>query len=121
MMKYPARKDPYSGEIFIPRRRNQRFANPVTKRAWHNQRAIALADEKRSVNKILEKNRKILSAMLGNQDSAEALLLDLERQGFHFNYLTHTERHEEKVWRYIYGIRYFTDGKNKIIIQKTHV
>ncbi|HRY97478.1 MAG TPA: hypothetical protein P5550_00325 [Bacteroidales bacterium] len=120
MMKYPARKDPYTGEMFVPGRRNQRFASKETKNAWHNQRAIALADEKRAVNKVLEKNRKILASLLGDQASVETTLLDLERQGFRFNYLTHTRRHEEKVWRYIYGIRYLIEGKSKIIIEKTH-
>jgi hypothetical protein len=119
-MKYPARKDPYTGEMFVPGRRNQRFASKDTKNAWHNRRAIALADEKRAVNKTLEKNRKILSAVLGDQHTAEVLLLDLERRGFRFNYLTHTERHEDKVWRYRYGIRYLIQEKNKIIIQRTH-
>lgn len=54
------RKDPYSGEEFIAKRVNQRFARPENRIKFNNDAATALRRERSFLDKHVHKNQLIL-------------------------------------------------------------
>ncbi|WP_417371221.1 hypothetical protein [Gelidibacter japonicus] len=58
------KKDPYTGEKFLPKRSNQRFANPKNRKKYHNDKANRLRKTTEFVNKPLRLNRKILDYLM---------------------------------------------------------
>lgn len=80
-------KDPLTGELFIKRRNNQKFANRQNQIKYNNNLAQRKRDAKLPFEKALDKNRTILKEILG--DGKEKLISRdfLLGMGFSFGYL----------------------------------
>ena len=78
-------KDPYTGEVFIPLRSNQKFANRINQIAFNN----AIARENRRVKSpillVLNTNHKVLIKALGSKDSTIKSKDFLLGAGFNFS------------------------------------
>ncbi len=66
-MTLPIRKDPLTGEEFIPKRRNQKFASRKNQIAYNNEKAYSIRMANEPTQRILNKNRKVLSQKLGDK------------------------------------------------------
>ena len=95
--------DPYSGETFRPKRRNQVFASAQNRKNYHNEKAADLRSIKSAVDRQLTRNFLIISNLVekGKQEiiSKEELLL----KGYNHNYFTHLDDFKGKVCRCIYN------------------
>jgi len=84
------RTDPLTQETFYPKRTNQKFANRENQIRYNNQKAKSKRDTKYLLDKILDKNRNIISKLL-DKDSERYLSREfLLGAGFHFGCLTHS-------------------------------
>ena len=59
-MKNKTKIDPYTGETFEAKRRNQLFATRQNRIDYHNEQAALLRDEKAPANSPLHRNLQIL-------------------------------------------------------------
>ncbi len=82
----------YSGEEFIPRRTNQKFASTKNRMDYHNSRYRAFRKQKAKYDEKLHKNFCVLNELLSDTDVAVYHKQFLKGKGFSFNVLTHFER-----------------------------
>ncbi len=78
------KKDPLTGESFIPKRHNQSFANRANQIAFNNNKARRKRLSKAFVDKKLDKNRTILLNLLKDQDEVVKSTEFLNGAGFDF-------------------------------------
>jgi hypothetical protein len=83
------RVDPQTGELFWPKRHNQLFANRKNQIAFNNAKASVKRFEKGTIDKVLDKNRRILKQILGEKDGCIVSKDFLLGCGFVFRYYTH--------------------------------
>lgn len=91
-MEENQRKDPVTGEIFIPKRINQRFAKRQNQIRYNNLKAARKRRAKASIDKPLDKNRTILSRLLGDKKEIIKSRDYLLGCGYNFSYFTHSVR-----------------------------
>jgi len=111
-------KDPLTGELFIPQRNNQIFANRSNQIRYNNLRAGKKRKSKSTVDKILDKNRTILITVLNGEPEAVRSKDFLLGAGFHFGCLTHNDKVEEVVYHCIYDYCYTRLKNNQYNILK---
>ena len=85
-MHLQKRKDPYTGEEFIPKRNNQKFASRANQIAFNNVKAQKRRTKEAPVLKALRMNRTILEKTLGSKREIIKSKDFLEGAGFNFNY-----------------------------------
>jgi len=108
---------PYSGEKFLPRRRNQVFATVKNRMAFHNENAAALRHIKSPIDKQLDRNFVVLSELLEKGERKTFLKDKLLLKGFNPNYFTHLDDYEGKTARCIYHfVLPFSDNPNLITV-----
>jgi hypothetical protein len=56
--------DPFTGEEFVPKRSNQKFANAKNKNDYHNRKNRKIRHEEAPILNALKKNRAILVALM---------------------------------------------------------
>ena len=95
-MKKETRKDPLTGEEFIPKKSSQRFATPQNRIKYNNERASKIRLEKAFIDKPLHSNRNILKALLGAKSEIMVHQEFLRGNGFNYNIVTHMEKWEDK-------------------------
>lgn len=93
---------PYSGEKFVPRRRNQVFATPKNRRDFHNQKASEIRQIKAPINKYLDKNVLILNKLVPPGKTRTINTSELISMGFNTNVFTHLDNFKDSVCRCIY-------------------
>lgn len=109
--------DPYTKEEFIPKRRNQVFANTKNKTDYHNAQANELRERRAVIDKKIHSNHKLLLELLKIKDRIEIDEKILEGKGFFFNVFNHTAKYDNKWASAIYEFLYFKEkDSNKIII-----
>lgn len=120
-MNYTKRQDPYTGEEFIPRRYNQKFANRKNQVDYNNSQARVNKQMVCSINKILEVNRKILKAYLDGSMSRGKDCVIIQKEmlldgGFDFTYMTQSGIIEKEHVQllYEYGLIFMKDDWFKI-------
>lgn len=86
------RKDPLTGEIFQPKRINQRFANRRNQVRYNNLKAARKRRQKAFVDKPLDKNRTILIRILGDKKEVARTRDYLLGAGYDFGRFTHSKR-----------------------------
>ena len=79
----------YSGEEFIPRRANQKFATTKNRMDYHNSRYSAIRKLKAKYDEKLHKNFCVLNELMSEVDSGTFHKEFLKGKGFSFNVLTH--------------------------------
>lgn len=107
------RKDPLTGEAFVPRRTNQRFASRRNQIHYNNLKAGEKRKAKAQLDRLLDKNRTILKTVL--VDKKEVILSKdyLLGAGFHFGALTHNVKVGEATFHCIYDFSYTRHENNK--------
>ena len=106
------RIDPYTGESFIPKRSNQKYANEGNRIKNNNQKAKKLKEEKNEKNKILDKNLKIYKRILQNSNSEKKSKDYMEGAEFNSDIHTHIYENEGRTFfmTYDFGFTILDDG-----------
>ncbi len=115
-MSYPPRTDPQTGEVLFPKRRNQRFANPANRRAFHNQELLKQWDLRKRTRDFLEKNCRILQQHLGTHSTTQVSIEVLQAQGFDSEYLTRITVADGRTRYYLYDLYYIAISKTTLQI-----
>jgi hypothetical protein len=95
-------KDPFTGEFFIPKRKNQRFASALNRKNYHNANATKLNRIKAPIDNKLKNNFMILSNLTKSSQTATIEKEKMLIEGFDPNYFTHLQEYEGKAARCIY-------------------
>jgi hypothetical protein len=82
------KKDPLTGESFIPKRHNQSFANRANQIIFNNNKARKKRQAKAFVDKPLDKNRSILVQIMEGKDREIKSTEFLRGAGFDFRYFS---------------------------------
>ena len=90
------RKDLLTNEDFVPSRINQKFASPINRIKYHNQRANALRHSSAFVNKPLMTNLRILNELLIDNFEKVFHKEFLKGKGFNFGVCTHINDTDNK-------------------------
>jgi hypothetical protein len=111
--------DLLTGEKFIPKRINQRFASPINRIRFHNRQAKKIRLDKSHVDKPLHDNYFVLSRLLGRKSEAVFHPEYLKGKGVNLSYHTHVEEYDNKPRNAIYRFIIVVIGPDKIkIVQK---
>jgi len=93
-MKTDKRKDPLTGEEFMPKKSSQRFATPANRIKYNNEKASKLNSERAFIDKPLHGNRNTLKELLGNKTEIIVHAEFLRGRGYNFTLTTHYDRWE---------------------------
>ncbi|GEM_PF-1132504 len=111
------KKCPYSGEIFIPKRSNQKFASKRNRLSYYNKQYKEKREPLRRINQKLFYNYSILEIALDN--ASEVLVSNdyLRGRGFDFTYITHFTKYNDHRYFCLYDIafRKIADNQTQII------
>lgn len=102
--------DPLTGEKFMAKRSNQRFATKANQIRFNNQKAREKRKVKGTLDKILDKNRNILAKQLSDKEEISLSRDYLLGAGFNFGCHTHSIRRDEKVFWCVYEYALETIG-----------
>ncbi|MBL4593473.1 MAG: hypothetical protein JKX68_06620 [Flavobacteriales bacterium] len=111
-------KDPLTGELFSPKRSNQLFASGENQIRYNNLKAQETRKVKASIHRYLDKNRTILSIVLGNNKEVIQSRDFLLGAGFYFAYHTHNIRKNNEIWKCVYDYAYRSNEDSSIKIIK---
>lgn len=79
------RKCLFSGEEFIPKRKNQKFANTKNKIAYNNDKAARIRAERAPMNNLLKRNYEILLLLLNGLKQKTVKLSTIDEISFELN------------------------------------
>ena len=97
------RKDPYTGEMFIPKRSNQKFKTNKNRIAFHNERAKEKRDLLKPINSIVAQDFLIIVSLLGDKLSGTFKNEFLRGAGFSFKAMTHIQEYSGKKYPALYN------------------
>lgn len=118
-MEVEKRKDPLTGELFYPKRYNQKFANRENQIAFNNLKARKKRHEKIDTDRILDKNREILKKLLGIKSEIEKSKDFLLGAGFNFNYFSAIFKVREITLYAVYEFTLYLNENDKYKISKS--
>jgi len=110
------RKDPHTGEIFVPKRTNQIFANSANRIAYHNKKASKLRQTTAYINKPLHLNHRICLELMKGKTEAVFHKQFLLGMGFNFTVITNLEEHNGQKQYGLYRFMIIPLDKNRIKI-----
>lgn len=93
-METEKRKDPLTGEVFIPKKKTQRFASSENRIKFNNQLATDLRERRAVIDKKINLNHRILLQELDDKDEVILHEMYLEGRGFSFLVFNHIVEHE---------------------------
>lgn len=109
--------DPYTGESFLPKRKNQVFSSAKNRRDYHNENAAEIRRLKMPIDKQLEKNFLIFTELLKIGETKKFLKDELLMKGYNPTFFTHLTNYGGKNCRCIYHfILPTTDNPNSITV-----
>lgn len=111
------RTDPLTGEKFIPKRNNQKFATRSNQVRFNNKKARERRELKSEINKTLDKNRAILEQLHDNQPHVLHSKDFLLGAGYHFGCFTHSIKVDDRLIRCVFDLGIEKVG-NKFKVQK---
>ena len=85
------RVDPLTGEEFVPRRSNQKFATAKNKSVYNNRIATRERWENAKLDKLLLTNKRILDKMIGDKKELTVSMDYLSGKGYSFKVINHIE------------------------------
>lgn len=100
------RTDPLTQETFYPKRTNQIFATRENQIRYNNEKAKSKRDTKSQLDKILDKNRNIISNLLDKESERKLSREFLLGAGFYFGCFTHSAEINGKLITCIYEYGY---------------
>jgi hypothetical protein len=100
-------KDLFTGEIFKPNRRNQKFKSSKNRIDYHNSRAYKELSARAFITNPLKKNHKILMELLREVGAKGTYTREfLEGKGFNLSVMTHFESYDNRkvpaIFNFIY-------------------
>ncbi len=101
MIKYT---DPLTKQLFVPKRKNQRFASRQNQIEYNNMIARTQRLAMKKIDMILKHNRKVLWRLLGEKPEYVVRKMRLISLGFDFNHYTHHVLVNEEKKKYALGI-----------------
>lgn len=107
-------QDPLTGEDFIPKRNNQRFASRKNQVRFNNDLALKRKEYKCEILRQLENNWKALRNTLGNYSIIECSEEFLRGAGIHFGYITHSIMRNGNRWNCVFNYAYLKKDKECI-------
>jgi len=94
--------DPFTGEEFIKKRDNQKFANRKNQTAYNNLKALKKRQLKNKIDKPLNNNRNILIKLVGDESEIIKSHDWLLALGYRFDILTHTSLIDKEIVACVY-------------------
>jgi hypothetical protein len=110
------RKDLLTGEVFVPQRINQVFANSTNRIAFHNKKANELRQSAAFINKPLHVNLRVLNDLLKNKKERTFHKQYLMGKGFSFSVHNHVNSYEGKNHYAVYQYTVVNLGNDQIKI-----
>ncbi len=107
-MKQKEKKDLLTGELFTPKRINQRFSSPANRIMYYNNQANELRHKADFVNKPLHLNHRILNELLTDKEEITLHKQFIMGKGFSFGVHTHFEEYDGKYLYAIYNYLWIT-------------
>ena len=83
------RKDPQTGELFFPKRVNQRFARPENRIKFNNDAATALRKQREYINKPIHNAHVKVVKLMDGRNQAVFSIDFLRGYGVNFNVFNH--------------------------------
>jgi len=119
-METEKRKDPLTGEEFIPKKKTQRFATPQNRIKYNNKLAGALRNEKAYVDKPMNSTHRILRDLMKNKKKETFYKQFLIGKGVDFRIINNTVKVDGYIKYALYEFIYIfgdndTNGKVTII------
>jgi|GEM_PF-1532353 len=119
-METEKRKDPLTGEEFIPKKKTQRFATTQNRIKYNNKLAGALRQEKAYVDKPMNSTHRILRELMKNKKKETFYKQFLIGKGVDFRIINNTIKVDGFIQYAIYEFIYIfddheTNGKVTII------
>jgi hypothetical protein len=115
MRELEVKIDPYTQEKFFPKRSNQVFATPQNKMMFHNERAKEYRDETKGFRNGLDRNYRMVCALLNGNFFARAHVEYLFGMGFDFGALSAEKQTKDDYCIYVYDIVMRLEGDYFII------
>ena len=114
------RNDLLTGEPFIAKRINHKFARAENRKKWWNKVATKLRHSVQNINKPLHKNLKILNEVMENITKKKLHRQWLLGKGFNFGVMTHYIEfgEEQRKCIYDYSISNHIEDSDYIIITR---
>lgn len=106
-------RDPHTGEWFIPKRSNQKFASAENRIAFNNAKAQKRQQFYAPYLKKLKRNYDILNRLLGEHDTIEKSEDFLEGAGYNINIITGYKTYEN--YRYCMVINIGVSEQNHLM------
>ena len=99
-------------------RADQKFCNDLCRNAYNNKKLGASTKYMRKINRILKSNRSILEE-LNTDNKTTVFRNNLEKQGFNFNYHTHTFTNKNgRTYFFCYEQGYLELDDNRFLLVK---
>ncbi len=95
-------KDLLTGELFIPKRRNQKFASAKNRIDYNNLKAAKEREAKAFIEQPLQINHRLLIENIKPKETKVLSRDFLSAQGFIFFLLTHYQKYGEKICPALY-------------------
>lgn len=90
-MEKIVKKDPLTGEMFIPKRSNQRFATSYNRKKFNNQIANDLRKEREFILGPLNRKHRLCKKLMEGKNEGKFSYEYLDGYGLDFNTITHHE------------------------------
>ena len=108
-------KDPLTGELFFPKRANQKFARPENRIKFNNDAANELRREREQINKPIHIAHVKLRKLMVGRNEAEFSFDYMDGAEIVFNAFTHFELYRELLRTAIFEFIVIIDEPNKKI------
>ncbi len=118
-METNKRKDPLTGEEFIPKKISQRFATPQNRIKYNNNLANALRQERAVVDKPINSTHRVLRELMKNSKKKEFYKQFLLGKGVDFRVFNKVETFDGVLRYSLYEFIYIfnnNDDNGKVII-----
>lgn len=115
--------DPLTNEIFVPLRKNMRFAKPQNRIKWHAQKLKREKHLRAFIDSPLQVNHKILMELSIEPNDTIVISKEvLSKKGYNFSIMSHYERHNELIYPALYNFILLTFGSNEatVCIKRIH-
>ncbi len=114
-MKENRLKDPLTGELFIPKRVNQRFASAINRNKFNNRMANELRKERDKINAPLNKTHRKLSVLMKGKDEAIFSKEYLKGYGVELNLFNHIVRIDNIGHHAVFEFVIILNGKDNTV------
>ena len=108
-------KDPLTGELFFPKRANQKFARPENRIKFNNDAANELRKEREHINKPIHSSHVKLRKLMDGRNEAEFSFDFMDGAEIDFNLFNNYVRHNEIKRRAIFEFIIIIDRFRKRI------